>query len=126
MSWITRAIMLFLESRQAKYYEIKAAYRLLVKSYHPDVNSSHSNNDSSLSNEDMIKKINAAYEVLSDKDKRNEYDHEEVVNNDGIDDDSIDNDLQQDNKADIGNNDARPADKSDKYSSSKKRVVLRC
>ena len=55
-------------SEQAKYFEIKAAYRRLVKNYHPDV--SHSNNNhSSLSNEDMIKKINAAYEVLSDKDK---------------------------------------------------------
>jgi curved DNA-binding protein CbpA len=102
-------------SEQAKYYEIKTAYRRLVRNYHPDV--SHSDSHNSLSNEDMIRKINAAYEVLSDKDKRNEYDRE-VAHNDGIEDNPNDNDLQQDNKADIGNDDARTVDKSDRDSSS--------
>lgn len=48
--------------------EIKTAYRLLVKKYHPDRNSENENNL------DMIKKINIAFEVLSDKNKRKEYD----------------------------------------------------
>jgi curved DNA-binding protein CbpA len=103
--------------KQAKYQEIKAAYRRLVKNYHPDVG--HNDSHNSLSNEDMIRKINAAYEVLSDKDKRNEYDRQ-VVHNDGVEDDSNDNELQQDNKADIVNDDARTVDKSDSDSSSSK------
>ena len=54
-------------SEKAKYPEIRAAYRLLAKKYHPDRN----NSDFA---EDMIKKINAAFEVLSNRDKRAEYD----------------------------------------------------
>jgi len=54
-------------SEKAKYPEIRAAYRLLAKKYHPDRN----NSDFA---EDMIKKINAAFEVLSNRDKRGEYD----------------------------------------------------
>ena len=54
-------------SEKAKYPEIRAAYRLLAKKYHPDRN----NSDFA---EDMIKKINAAFEVLSNRDKRSEYD----------------------------------------------------
>ena len=47
-------------SERAKYTEIRAAYRLLAKKYHPDRN----NSDFA---EDIIKKINAAFEVLSQK-----------------------------------------------------------
>jgi molecular chaperone DnaJ len=54
-------------SEKAKYPEIRAAYRLLAKMYHPDRN----NSDFA---EDIIKKINAAFEVLSNRDKRSEYD----------------------------------------------------
>jgi curved DNA-binding protein CbpA len=54
-------------SERAKYTEIRAAYRLLAKKYHPDRN----NSDFA---EDIIKKINAAFEVLSNRDKRREYD----------------------------------------------------
>jgi curved DNA-binding protein CbpA len=54
-------------SEKASYYDIRRAYRRLVKKYHPD------RNGSSLS-EDMIRMINAAFEVLSDKDKRKHYD----------------------------------------------------
>ena len=54
-------------SEKAKYIEIRAAYRLLAKKYHPDRN----NSDFA---EDMIKKINAAFEVLSNREKRREYD----------------------------------------------------
>jgi molecular chaperone DnaJ len=54
-------------SEQASYREIRAAFRRLAKKYHPDLNSS-------LSAEETIKKINAAFEVLSDKEKRRQYD----------------------------------------------------
>jgi curved DNA-binding protein CbpA len=54
-------------SEKSKYTEIRAAYRLLAKKYHPDRN----NSDFA---EDMIKKINAAFEVLSNREKRKEYD----------------------------------------------------
>jgi curved DNA-binding protein CbpA len=54
-------------SEQAKYREIRAAFRRLAKKYHPDLNSS-------LYAEETIKMINAAFEVLSDKEKRRQYD----------------------------------------------------
>ncbi|HEY3329559.1 MAG TPA: J domain-containing protein [Capsulimonadaceae bacterium] len=47
---------------------IKAAYRKMARKYHPDVNP----NDKSA--EDRFKEIGEAYEVLSDKDKRQKYD----------------------------------------------------
>ncbi len=59
-------------SQYAKYREIKAAYRRLALKYHPDRNSSPVS-------ENSIKIINAAFEVLSDKDKRRQYD-EKLVN----------------------------------------------
>jgi ferredoxin len=54
-------------SEKAKYTEIRAAYRLLAKKYHPDRN----NSDFA---EDMIKNLNAAFEVLSNREKRRQYD----------------------------------------------------
>src|SRR5262245_51187437 len=54
-------------SQYAKYREIKSAYRRLALKYHPDRNSSPVS-------ENSIKIINAAFEVLSDKDKRRQYD----------------------------------------------------
>jgi len=54
-------------SERASYQEIKRAYRGLARKYHPDRNSSSFA-------EDLIKKINASFEVLSDKEKRREYD----------------------------------------------------
>ena len=59
-------------SQYAKYREIKSAYRRLALKYHPDRNSSPVS-------ENSIKIINAAFEVLSDKDKRKQYD-EKLVN----------------------------------------------
>ena len=57
-------------SEKAGYKEIRHAYRRLARKYHPDRNSS------ALA-EDMIKKINAAFEVLSDETKRSQYDRDE-------------------------------------------------
>ena len=54
-------------SEKAGYQEIKRSYRRLARKYHPDRNSS------ALA-EDMIKRINAAFEVLSDESKRSQYD----------------------------------------------------
>jgi molecular chaperone DnaJ len=55
-------------SRGATEKEIKAAYRKLARKYHPDVNPGDKKA------EDKFKEINNAYEVLSDKDKRQKYD----------------------------------------------------
>jgi ferredoxin len=58
-------------SEQATYHEIKRAYRRLARKYHPDRNnSSHA--------ESMIKKINAAFEILSDQEKRFQYDKNHI------------------------------------------------
>jgi curved DNA-binding protein CbpA len=61
------------DSEDASFQEIKMAYRRLARKYHPD------RNNSSFA-EDMIKKINASFEVLYDKDKRAEYDKTGIDN----------------------------------------------
>jgi len=55
-------------SRNASAKEIKQAYRRLARKHHPDLNP----NDKSA--EAKFKEINAAYEVLSDAEKRKKYD----------------------------------------------------
>jgi molecular chaperone DnaJ len=55
-------------SRNASEREIKQAFRKLARQYHPDVNPSDK------SAEAKFKQINEAYEVLSDKEKRQKYD----------------------------------------------------
>ncbi|MDA7817795.1 DnaJ domain-containing protein [Sulfurimonas sp.] len=47
--------------------EIKKAYRKLARQYHPDVNKD-------AGAEDKFKEINSAYEILSDKQKKQQYD----------------------------------------------------
>ena len=54
-------------SESASESEIKKAYRKLARQYHPDVNKSPGA-------EEKFKEINAAYEVLSDKEKKAQYD----------------------------------------------------
>ncbi|HIC79229.1 MAG TPA: J domain-containing protein [Sulfurovum sp.] len=54
-------------SENASADEIKKAYRKLARKYHPDVNKEEAAVD-------KFKEINAAYEVLSDKKKKDEYD----------------------------------------------------
>lgn len=54
-------------SRNASDKEIKQAYRRLARRYHPDVNPGDP------SAEAKFKEINAAYEVLSDPEKRRKY-----------------------------------------------------
>lgn len=53
-------------SHDATYEEIKSRYRQLVKSIHPDISGEDSDAD--------MAKINEAYEVLSDKERRHKYD----------------------------------------------------
>jgi DnaJ-class molecular chaperone len=54
--------------RNASEQEIKQAYRRLARTYHPDVNPGNK------AAETRFKEINEAYEVLSDKEKRQKYD----------------------------------------------------
>jgi molecular chaperone DnaJ len=54
--------------KDASDKEIKQAYRRLARKYHPDVNPGDK------SAEATFKEINAAYEILSDKEKRKKYD----------------------------------------------------
>lgn len=56
-------------SPNANFLEIKKSYRKLAKKYHPD------RNKSPLA-EETIKKINEAFEILSDRRKRKQYDLE--------------------------------------------------
>jgi DnaJ-class molecular chaperone len=55
-------------SRNSSEAEIKKAYRQLAKKYHPDVNKGDK------AAEERFKQISEAYETLSDKKKRQEYD----------------------------------------------------
>jgi len=54
-------------SPNATQDEIKKAYRKLARKYHPDINKSPEA-------EEKFKEINAAYEILSDPEKRKQYD----------------------------------------------------
>jgi len=54
-------------SENASADEIKKAYRKLARKYHPDINKDESAVD-------KFKEINAAYEVLSDTEKKQQYD----------------------------------------------------
>ena len=54
-------------SENASAEEIKKSYRKLARKYHPDINKDESAVD-------KFKEINAAYEVLSDTDKKAQYD----------------------------------------------------
>jgi len=54
-------------NESANESEIKKAYRKLARKYHPDINKEKDA-------EDKFKEINAAYEILSDKEKKAQYD----------------------------------------------------
>ena len=54
-------------TESANESEIKKAYRKLARQYHPDVNKDPSA-------EEKFKEISAAYEILSDKEKKQQYD----------------------------------------------------
>ena len=54
--------------KSASEKDVRQAYRKLAREYHPDVNSGDK------ASEDKFKRINEAYSVLSDKEKRSKYD----------------------------------------------------
>ncbi|OPG59645.1 DnaJ C-terminal domain-containing protein [Helicobacter pylori] len=54
-------------SENASQDEIKKSYRRLARQYHPDLNKTKES-------EEKFKEINAAYEILSDEEKRRQYD----------------------------------------------------
>lgn len=54
-------------SKDASLEDIKKAYRRLARKYHPDINKEPDA-------EDKFKEINGAYEILSDENKRKQYD----------------------------------------------------
>jgi curved DNA-binding protein len=56
--------------REAADKEIKSAYRKLARKWHPDVHTGKQKAEA----EEKFKKINEAYEVLSDPEKRSKYD----------------------------------------------------
>jgi molecular chaperone DnaJ len=66
-------------SRSATQEEIKKAYRSLAKKYHPD------RNPGNAQAEEILKGINEAYEVLSDSEKRANYDRYGTADFQGID-----------------------------------------
>src|SRR3989339_632219 len=55
-------------AKGASQDEIKKAYRNLARKYHPDVNKEHGAAD-------KFKEINEAYQILSDPNKRSQYDY---------------------------------------------------
>ena len=63
--------------RDATQDEIKKSYRKLAHKYHPDANPGNKEA------EEKFKKINAAYSVLSDAQKRAQYDNFGTVGNNG-------------------------------------------
>lgn len=59
-------------SKNASHEEIKKAHRTRAKKHHPDLNPGDK------ASEETFKKIQAAYNVLSDKEKRRQYDAGEI------------------------------------------------
>ncbi len=53
--------------------EIKGAYRKLAKKYHPD-NPDNASEEKKKESEEKMKELNKAYEILSDENKRKDYD----------------------------------------------------
>jgi DnaJ-class molecular chaperone/ferredoxin len=93
-------------SEHANYREIRSAFRRLAKKYHPDLNNSEQA-------EEMIKKINVAFEVLSDKEKRREYDSICFNDNNYLPKQKEENNNENENNKSRINN-------ADKYSKSRK------
>src|SRR4029078_3164437 len=67
--------------------EIKKSYRRLARTYHPDRNKSPTA-------EETIRKINEAFEILSDTKKRKQYDSDAY---DKFDSDEHDNEVHKEN-----------------------------
>lgn len=64
-------------NKNASQEVIEKAYKVLVKKYHPDLQQG----ENKIKAEEMIKNINQAYEVLSDENRRRQYDETLVEEN---------------------------------------------
>ncbi len=64
-------------SEDSTQEEIKKRYRFLVQAYHPD---RYHDSDSKAQAEEEMKKINTAYDTLSDPEKRRDYDFKHKIN----------------------------------------------
>lgn len=76
----------------ASFEVIEKAYKTLVKKYHPDLQENSLKNDS----EEKLKLINEAYEVLSNEEKRKNYDL--ALQQEEMEKEKIANDLLEENK----------------------------
>lgn len=65
-------------NKNATQDEIRSAFRKMALKYHPDRNPGNKEAEKS------FKQISAAYEILSDEDKRRRYDHGESVTANGM------------------------------------------
>lgn len=83
---------------QASHKEIKSAFRRLARKYHPDRNSHVS--------DDIMKNINIAFEVLSDPEKRNQYDKstfDNIVTNKDVTNEQYEDKNNVDNRSNNNN-----------------------
>ena len=76
-------------AKTASDSEIKSAFRKLARKYHPDLNKD--NKEAA----EKFKEVNAAYEILGDKEKRKKYDNNE------IDDEVVDAALDSEETEDV-------------------------
>lgn len=80
--------------KEATDKDIKKAYRKLSLKYHPDKQAGKSENEKKKAEEKMVE-INEAYEVLSDKNKKAQYDRFGSVDNNRSDFSDVDVDMDE-------------------------------
>jgi molecular chaperone DnaJ len=94
--------------RTAGVKEIKVAYRHLARKYHPDRNSNVS--------DDIMKNINIAFEILSDKEKREQYD-KTLFDNSAKDNDTVTKNFKYKSNFNDKNNHHSEYDSNEHFSS---------
>ncbi|MGN6821228.1 MAG: DnaJ domain-containing protein [Candidatus Nitrosocosmicus sp.] len=95
--------------KNANNKEIKIAYRRLARKYHPDRNSKVS--------DEIMKNINIAFEVLSDPEKRKQYDETNFKKNIEDNDNQINKYNHEEKSYNINNNYQSMYEENNSYSS---------